>query len=77
MNEFVELADFLSLLDNRYDARVKKDGVTMAKKVRQLGLSSKSSPPSGAPDWTVDQNWRGSLFWGHVHFLLPYYGCLK
>ena len=54
-----ELDDFVALLDQRYDAKVKKDGITMAKKVRKLGLPSKSYPPTGAPDWTVDKDWKG------------------
>ena len=56
---FTELEDFLTLLDDRYDIKVKKDGTTMAKKIRQLGLPAKSCPPSDAPDWTVDKNWKG------------------
>ncbi len=51
-----ELNDFVALLDERYDSKVKKDGITMAKKIRKLGLPSISYPPSGAPDWTV---WKG------------------
>ena len=43
-----ELDDFVALLDQRYDAKVK---ITMAKKVRKLGFPSKLYPPTGAPDF--------------------------
>lgn len=53
------LCDFLAWLDQQYDDRVKKEGITMAKKNRKIGFNSTTLPPSDAPDWTLDQEWKG------------------
>lgn len=34
--------------------KIKKERVTMAKKVREVGVSSASLPLQDAPEWTVD-----------------------
>lgn len=63
-----ELNDFISRLDMRYDEKVKKDGVTIAKKSRKLGLISTCAPPPDAPDWTIDQEWKSE----HCTIMLVY-----
>ena len=55
------LNGFLSKLDRRYEHKVKKDGNTMAKKVRKIGTASDSPPPSGAPDWALNETWISKL----------------
>ena len=59
---FAELNAFFSKLDRRYDAKVKKDGNTMAKKVRKTGSISDSPPPAGAPDWTLNPVQTGNKY---------------
>ena len=54
------LKDFLSMLDERYERKIKKGGVTMAKKLRKLGLSSQEGPPVNAPSWTLAEKWKGN-----------------
>ena len=56
------LNTFLLKLDRRYDARVKKDGNTMAKKVRKIGSTSDSPPPAGAPDWAINPTGTGKYY---------------
>ena len=59
------LTDFLSTLDERYNNKVKKDGTAMARKQRKIGAPSVSRPPSDAPQWVIDQQWKGVL---HMHY---------
>ena len=51
----VELEQFLEKLDERYEAKLKKDNVLMARKVRRVGEESCRKQPSSAPKWTVKQ----------------------
>ena len=44
-----ELKEFLHILDQRYEARLKKDCVQMAKKLRRFGEISCRGPPPEAP----------------------------
>ena len=46
------LTDFLYSLDERYQAKVSKEGKVMARKARKLGSVSACDPPYDAPDWT-------------------------
>ena len=46
----VELEEFMQILDQRHEAKAKKDKGTMAKKEE---TPSCSQPPSDAPTWTV------------------------
>lgn len=55
------LKEFLARLDRRYDDKVKKDGVTMAKKPRKIGFDSQSLPPPDAPEWTIEKQWKGIM----------------
>ena len=55
---FVELTDFLTILDKRYEDKVRKEGTFMARQLRHNGKPSTSEPPVDAPDWTVDPEWR-------------------
>ena len=48
-------------LDERYEAKVRKDG-TMPQKQREEGLPSASQPPVDAPQWTLKVMWRWWLF---------------
>ena len=66
----VGLTEFLHRLDGRYDERVKKDGMIMAKKQRKVGAPASSTPPADAPEWTVDAQWRQqqSMLSLHMHF---------
>ena len=43
-------------LDTRYEEKVKKDGVLVA---RKTGSPAKSGPPPNAPSWTIDPKWNG------------------
>lgn len=53
----VELTRFMGKLDARYEEKIKKDGILVARKNRKVGSPSQSSPPSGAPGWTIDPKW--------------------
>ena len=55
---FTDLNTFLNKLDERYDAKVKKQGMLMAKKVRRIGCLSSSVPPPEAAAWTIDKDWK-------------------
>ena len=50
-----ELVQFLGKLDERYEAKLKKDNVLMARKVRHLGEESCRCQPPNSPKWTVKQ----------------------
>ena len=47
------------MLDKRYEEKVKKEGVLVARKCRKIGCPASSGPPPNAPDWTLDPNWKG------------------
>lgn len=53
MNFIIELNDFMQILDQRHEAKAKKDKGMMAKKTRKVGSPSCAPPPSDAPAWTV------------------------
>ena len=56
---FTELSDFLHLLDTRADMAVKGSKKHSAeRKTRVLSQELDSSPPQGAPAWTVGKDWR-------------------
>ena len=42
----------------------------MARKPRRVGSQLLSSPPVGAPEWTVKQNWKGKI---KIHVFLIYF----
>ena len=73
MLSYLGLCDFLAKLDQRYEAKVKKDGTFMARKVRCIGTPSTSEPPPSAPEWTIDPEWKemhedsGKHIFGFVH----------
>ena len=46
-------------LDTRYEDKVKKDGILVARKTRKTGSPAKSGPPPNAPSWTIDPKWNG------------------
>lgn len=50
---YADLNTFLSTLDKRYEKKVSREGGTVARKARITGAPSTSSPPDGAPQWTV------------------------
>lgn len=54
------LTDFLRQLDERYEARVKKEGTAMVRKIRKIGSSSCGSPTADAPAWLLETSPRGS-----------------
>ena len=49
---FVELS---AKLDRRYDARIKKEGNTMAKNIRKIEPASDTPPPPGVLAWSEAQ----------------------
>lgn len=53
------LVKFLEKLDTRYEEKVKKEGVLVARKTRKTGCPARSGPPPNAPNWTVDPKWKG------------------
>lgn len=53
------LVKFLEKLDARYEDKVKKDGILVARKTRKIGSPMKSGPPHNAPSWTIDPKWNG------------------
>ena len=55
----IDLVKFLEKLDKRYEEKVKKEGLLVARKTRKLGSASNSSPPTNAPEWTVNPEWEG------------------
>ncbi len=52
----IDLETFLYTLDKRYEKKVSKEGGTVAKKIWYIGSPSTSTPPAGAPQWTVKQS---------------------
>ena len=56
-----ELNTFLIKLDERYEAKVKKQGMLRAKKIRRIGCLSSSTPPHDAAKWMVDKEWGKKL----------------
>ena len=48
--------NFIGKLDERYEGKLKKDNVLMARKVRKIGEVSTRRQPSNAPKWTVKQH---------------------
>ena len=59
MSESTTRTELIVKLDERYNDKVKKDGTAMAR--RRFGSPLRSRPPSGAPDWAVDPNWKGII----------------
>lgn len=55
-----DLNKFLNKLDERYEAKVKKQGMLMAKKARKIGSFASSVPPLETPGWTIDKEWKKS-----------------
>ena len=55
-----DLSKFLNKLDERYEAKVKKQGMLMAKKARKIGSFASSVPPPEAAGWTIDKEWKKS-----------------
>ena len=51
---FVELNEFMALLDLRLAQKEPHPVGLVAKKVRKVGSPSKSSPPINAPVWSID-----------------------
>ena len=51
---FVELNDFMALLDARLAQKESHPVGLVAKKVRKVGSPSKSPPPTNAPVWSID-----------------------
>ena len=47
---------FIGKLDERYEGKLRKDNVMMARKVRKIGELSTRQQPTNAPKWTVKQN---------------------
>lgn len=54
------LDEFLKRLDSRYEEKVKKEGMLMAKQNRSQ-LSLASVPPPIAPNWTINPEWNIGL----------------
>ena len=52
---YAELMQFLERLDERHEAKLRKDNVLMARKVRQLGEVAHRPQPTNAPKWTIKQ----------------------
>ena len=58
-----ELNQFLETLDERYEKKIKKEGVLVARKQRRIGSTSVTIPQCSAPKWTVDEEWaKGIVF---------------
>ena len=51
---YAELNDFMALLDVRLTQKEPHPVGLVAKKVRKVGLPSKSPPPINAPAWSID-----------------------
>ena len=47
---------FIGKLDERYEGKLRKDNVMVARKVRKIGELSTRQQPTNAPKWTVKQN---------------------
>jgi hypothetical protein len=60
----------LATLDKRYEEKIRKEGILVARKPRKYGSPSNTFPPPDAPRWTVDQEWAKGLF--SVILLLHY-----
>ena len=72
-----DLNTFLSKLDERYEAKVKKQGMLMAKKVRKIGSMSSSTPPPEAAGWTIDKEWKKSMYNTGTHLACKIVYCIK
>lgn len=53
---FVELDEFMSVLDSRQPKHQKMSTGMVAKKVRKQGAPSDSLPPSDAPSWALNNS---------------------
>ena len=49
----IGLNKLIDELDKRYESKVSREGGTMPRKERRMGLESTSVPPIGAPKWAV------------------------
>ena len=47
------MIDLNKLIDKRYESKISREGGTMPRKERRMGLESTSVPPIGAPKWAV------------------------
>ena len=55
-----DLNTFIRQLDERYDQKIKKQGMLMAKKVREVGTDGKR--------WSIDKEWEeGKLKLSVIH----------
>ncbi len=59
MLPFIEVKDFLKLLDDRVDQQ-RQSGKHYAaeRKRRRDGVEAESVPPTNAPKWTIDKEWK-------------------
>ena len=59
---FVELSDFLVVLDKRTDQlRQKMKHHTAVRKPRRQGEAATSEPPENAPQWALNKDWRKGM----------------
>ena len=44
-------------MDSRYQEKIKKEGILVARKNRQFGSISKMEPRPDVPEWAIKSNW--------------------
>ena len=54
---YLELCQFINKLDSRYQEKVTREGILVARKTRKEGSLSKTLPRHDAPQWTIDPLW--------------------
>ena len=70
-----ELNTFLEKLDNRYEAKIKKQGMLMARKTRSVGSPSSSVTPLDTASWTIDNDWEKSELHLYNKSSMCYFSC--
>ena len=51
-----DLTTILKKLDDRYEAKIKKQGMLMARKTFSVGSPLSSRPPPDSASWTIDND---------------------
>ena len=52
-----QLNEFLKKIDTRYEVKIKREGMLISMKNREIGSLSSTIPPPNAPTWTINSEW--------------------
>lgn len=62
------LNNWMQELDKRYKKRISGKGSTTPPRKRVTGAPAKSSPPVGAPKWSIDPEWTDGMLFNYNFF---------